>query len=90
VKAPPTPLDDGRIAILAYTYWEQRGRPQASPETDWFHAVASLAPVVQDGLPISSFSLEPNEGPWLDGRADLATTVSPRPGGRAAPPDGAG
>ncbi len=28
----------GRIAELAYGYWEARGRPLGSPEEDWFRA----------------------------------------------------
>jgi hypothetical protein len=27
-----------RVALLAYTYWEQRGRSGGSPEEDWFRA----------------------------------------------------
>jgi hypothetical protein len=27
-----------RIALLAYSYWEQRGRPGGSPEEDWYRA----------------------------------------------------
>jgi hypothetical protein len=27
-----------RIALLAYTYWEQRGRTGGSPEEDWLRA----------------------------------------------------
>ena len=27
-----------RIALLAYTYWEQRGQTSGSPEEDWFRA----------------------------------------------------
>jgi hypothetical protein len=27
-----------KIALLAYTYWEQRGRTGGSPEEDWFRA----------------------------------------------------
>ena len=27
-----------RIALLAYTYWEQRGRAGGTPEEDWFRA----------------------------------------------------
>jgi hypothetical protein len=27
-----------KIALLAYTYWEQRGRIGGSPEEDWFRA----------------------------------------------------
>ena len=35
-------LDDlervGRIAVLAYEYWLERGCPHGSPEEDWFRA----------------------------------------------------
>jgi hypothetical protein len=27
-----------RIALLAYTYWEKRGRIGGTPEEDWFRA----------------------------------------------------
>jgi len=27
-----------KIALLAYTYWEQRGRQGGSPEEDWYRA----------------------------------------------------
>jgi hypothetical protein len=46
-KTKPTaqmPISEGtvstyeRIALLAYSYWEQRGRPGGSPEEDWFRA----------------------------------------------------
>jgi hypothetical protein len=30
--------DQEKIALLAYTYWEQRGRPGGSPDEDWFRA----------------------------------------------------
>lgn len=29
---------DKEIAMLAYEYWEQRGRPIGSPEVDWYRA----------------------------------------------------
>ena len=61
------PFDHERIAALAYAYWERRGRPQASAQTDWFRAVADLRAAGQDALPISAFNLEPNEGPWISG-----------------------
>jgi hypothetical protein len=32
------PLEHKRIARLAYSYWEARGRPDGSPEQDWFRA----------------------------------------------------
>ena len=30
------------IAQLAYSYWEERGRPEDSPEIDWFGAEEEL------------------------------------------------
>jgi hypothetical protein len=30
------------IAALAYEFWEARGRPEGSPEDDWFEAVKQL------------------------------------------------
>jgi len=30
------------IAALAYALWEGRGRPEGSPEEDWFRAVEEL------------------------------------------------
>jgi hypothetical protein len=65
-----SPFDHQRIAALAYAYREQRGRPQASAQADWFRAVADLESATQNALPISAFNLEPNERPWLIGRAD--------------------
>ena len=34
--------DQEAIARLAYFYWEARGRPNDSPEEDWFRAEADL------------------------------------------------
>ena len=31
-----------KIALLAYTYWVQRGCPGGSPEEDWFRAEREL------------------------------------------------
>jgi hypothetical protein len=31
-----------QIAALAYALWEQRGRPDGSPEVDWFNAESAL------------------------------------------------
>lgn len=36
------PLEHKRIARLAYSYWEARGRPYGSPEEDWFRAEEEL------------------------------------------------
>jgi hypothetical protein len=30
--------DSETIAKLAYQLWSQRGKPEGSPEIDWFHA----------------------------------------------------
>lgn len=35
-------LEHKRIARLAYSYWEGRGRPIGSPEEDWFRAEEEL------------------------------------------------
>ena len=35
-------LDQEAIARLAYFYWEERGRPNDSPDEDWFRAEAEL------------------------------------------------
>lgn len=37
-KANEPDKADGRIAELAYSYWEARGRPFGSSEEDWFRA----------------------------------------------------
>jgi hypothetical protein len=34
--------DQETIAVLAYYYWEARGRPNDSPQEDWFRAKAEL------------------------------------------------
>ena len=75
------PLEHDRIASLAYAYWEQRGRPLGSPDVDWSHAVAALAPVLQSELPISSLRLEPNEGPWRSGGPGDVVTAQRLSGG---------
>jgi len=39
------------VAKLAYTLWEQRGRPFGSPEVDWFAAEQAVyASLVASGL----------------------------------------
>lgn len=35
-------IDPQQIAVLAYQYWEERGRPESSPEQDWFRAEEAL------------------------------------------------
>ncbi|HEY4739169.1 MAG: DUF2934 domain-containing protein [Candidatus Acidiferrales bacterium] len=36
---PHDVMKEKRIAMLAYQYWGQRGRPFGSPEVDWYRAV---------------------------------------------------
>lgn len=35
--------DDEKIALLAYSYWEERGRPDGSSQEDWFRAERKIA-----------------------------------------------
>jgi len=35
-------LTDTEIAALAYSLWEARGRPEGTPEEDWFNAKRAL------------------------------------------------
>jgi hypothetical protein len=35
-------IEHDEIARLAYRLWEERGRPQGSPEVDWHRAVELL------------------------------------------------
>lgn len=36
--ATPFEPDHAAVAILAYRFWEERGRPCGSPEVDWLRA----------------------------------------------------
>jgi len=41
MSKPDSPMDNMElkaIAQLAYTYWEERGRPWGSADEDWFRA----------------------------------------------------
>jgi hypothetical protein len=40
--ATAPPLEHKKIARLAYSYWGARGRPEGSPEEDWFRAEEEL------------------------------------------------
>lgn len=42
VLGPIDNMAQDRLAKLAYSYWEARGRPFGSPEEDWFKAVRVL------------------------------------------------
>lgn len=41
-KGPHEPMVDKEIAMLAYYYWEERGRPLGSPEVDWYRATKEI------------------------------------------------
>lgn len=36
-----------RIEQLAYQFWEERGRPQGSPDEDWYRAEKSILKLSQ-------------------------------------------
>jgi hypothetical protein len=38
-------LIDDKIALRAYQFWEERGRPWGTPDIDWFKAEQELAGV---------------------------------------------
>ena len=39
---PVSAEDNEKIALLAYSYWQARGRPIGSPEEDWYRAENEL------------------------------------------------
>ncbi len=41
-KNPPPPPSYQEIAKLAQRYWDDRGRPEGSPEQDWLRAEKDL------------------------------------------------
>jgi DUF2934 family protein len=55
-------IDEIRIATLAYGYWEERGRPEGSPEVDRHRAVAALSTPTLDLDAISAFAFGPDTG----------------------------
>lgn len=57
-------------AILAYQYWERRGRPLGSPDIDWFAAEKTLASCRKNWqeIPLCSVAMGPNKGPCLSVR----------------------
>jgi hypothetical protein len=56
------PISCTQLAELAYRCWEDRGRPEGSPEVDWYHAIAVLGRpdgrALDEDL-ISAFSVGP-------------------------------
>ena len=54
-------IEHRHIELLAYTYWQERGRPLDSPEVDWFRALQTLR--VErgfDDLPLAAFYTIPS------------------------------
>jgi len=47
---------DKTIANLAYQYWEQRGRPNGSPEVDWYRAADDVNRELAGGCAGASFA----------------------------------
>ena len=47
------------VEPLAYLLWEERGRPEGTPEIDWFHAEALLrsSEASAGDLPLAGVSL---------------------------------
>ena len=45
------------VAEMAYGFWEARGRPNGSPETDWFKAEEELKPLGSADLAFESGDL---------------------------------
>jgi hypothetical protein len=41
-KGPHEPMIDKEIALLAYRYWEERGRPLGSADVDWYRAIEEI------------------------------------------------
>lgn len=57
---------EDRIAVLAYQYWVERGRPLGTPEVDWYRAVATLG--ADEGLVFEAFHYGPNTAMWAPRR----------------------
>jgi len=49
IKAP-VPIDSDAITRLAYELWVGRGRPEGSPEQDWFEAERILRATAESTL----------------------------------------
>jgi hypothetical protein len=41
-ESSAVPTEREKIARLAYSYWQERGCPNGSPEDDWFRAEGEL------------------------------------------------
>jgi hypothetical protein len=50
------------VAEMAYGFWEARGHPRGSPETDWFKAEAALKPLWSADLSFASGDSASNPG----------------------------
>jgi len=49
------------IELLAYAYWEDRGRPEGSPEIDWFRAIETLGVELASELSLSALAFGPSD-----------------------------
>jgi hypothetical protein len=38
----PAPTEQEELELLAYGYWQERGRPLGEPDEDWFRAEKEL------------------------------------------------
>ena len=57
-----TSIDHSRIANLAYSYWQARGRPWGSSDVDWFEAETKLGYHRTHELPVFwTLHREPDE-----------------------------
>jgi len=39
-----TMVSENELRMMAYSFWENRGRPIGSPEVDWYKAKEQLSP----------------------------------------------
>ena len=52
-------IDRQRVEQLAYSLWHQRGRPEGSPDEDWFRAERDLQDKSPPQLgPLCAFGIE--------------------------------
>jgi hypothetical protein len=43
----PDQMEKKRVAEMAFSFWEERGRPFGSPDEDWFRAERELRSTVE-------------------------------------------
>jgi hypothetical protein len=69
IKAP-VPVDSDAITKLAYELWVGRGRPEGSPEQDWFEAERILRAAAESTL--TSDAETPSTAPPTRGSKSMA------------------